>query len=202
MLVPFERSEQLLTIEQQLQNLTMRRRRRWLSLDDAEKYFKAKEVFSRWHKDVLKGYLAGGLRYRCGGSVPGLARHFELRCDPKVESMMYQGRCGRDCFNQLGRLISEEEGKRPQGGVKRVLLFCGSESTHLQGPWGDVEDYAKMIISALAPEDRQKRCVRKEIWEGCSHFLPQEEPLKAALAIKDLIVRVKQEGSVSYRSRL
>jgi len=167
-----------------------RRRRRWRDHSELRNYLRPKETFRKWNLDALEGYIQGGFRRKCGGSIPGLARGVELKCDPKTEAFIYAGRCGDDVFVELPRL---------QETCAKVCIAVGDESKHVSGPWGDAIAYVKRLEHAIAGEQRRADAVECDVWEGHTHWLPLEDPSRAADRIAALIARPRAK---SFRSRL
>ena len=73
--------------EPRVSELSLRARKRravWGSRSEARESFLAKEFFATWQPEVLELYIAEGLRQRPDGQV-------ELKCDPEVEALIFEG---------------------------------------------------------------------------------------------------------------
>lgn len=62
--------------------VSQRRRNTWPSMQEAEAYFQSKRLFSSWHPQVLRDYLAHGLEADDLG-------HMHLRFTREVETSIY-----------------------------------------------------------------------------------------------------------------
>lgn len=61
-----------------------KRRAVWGSRAEAREFFLSKPLFADWRPEAVEIYLAEGLRDRADGQV-------ELKCDPEVEALIFEG---------------------------------------------------------------------------------------------------------------
>ena len=170
-----------------LAEVTLRRKKRWKTRDEVRSYLSSKPLFKAWAKPSFDAYVTGGFRNRCPGSVPGLTRFVELKCSPKVEAKIYEGRCGPGTLAQLGGIWD--------AGTRQVSVVMGAASRHLDGEWGGVAEYTEILRRALGAQ------ADFAVWEGRSHFLPMEDPERAADEVLRL-VRSAAPPAPARRSKL
>lgn len=87
----------------------LRRRKAFLSPDDALRNFSEKDVFGLWDEGALTAYVSGGLRAQDGEWV--------LRCRPEHEADVYRGGGAHGAYQRLGEIEVP------------VLLLAGEFST-------------------------------------------------------------------------
>ena len=161
--------------QQRGSELSVRARKRravWQSRVEAREFFLGKDLFKTWRKEALDLYVAEGLRDRADGSV-------ELKCDPEVESWIFEGPA-----DPANRATSTG----PPGLDNEVA------AAKLQIPalliWASQGNFPRVLYEGIASQMRSGRI--EDMAAG--HLVPMEEPDQVAASVLRFCGRAETES--------